>query len=452
MTIGAVQIQASPDTLVNDPAGDAGGSSHTQSGGSIAVNLDTGVICSAYNDSYSGVVLGEGYSGVSRSTNSGMSFQDLGPLSNTSYGYPSMAWRRADGHFYLATLHASGLGLWIAPPNCSGFGFHTMIHVGSGDDKEFIAIDNTPASPHYGRMYAVYTDFNAGGLIYSRFSDDTANWSTPLALSAAGAVQGAWPAVAPNGDVYVAWVRWDSYPAGPINVEVVKSTNGGASFGAVASPMTGKVNPRDSAATATCGRPALNGGIRVTPWPQVAVGPDGAVHVVYSYDPDGYDTGDVIDVFYRRSTNGGASWLPEVRLNDDASTKDQWFPTLSVGATNRVVAAWYDRRDDAGNTNFRYYSRSSSDGGINWEPDIPVSDVMSPVYLDPMIATCFHGDYDHQVQDDGGRVYLQWSDDRNTQDGHADPDVWFEQDPPVLPIFADGFETGSYSGWSNVVP
>ncbi|MCW5854336.1 MAG: hypothetical protein KIT87_29980, partial [Anaerolineae bacterium] len=30
--------------------------------------------------------------------------------------------------------------------------------------------------------------------------------------------------------------------------------------------------------------------------------------VVYSRDPDGLNTGDVIDVFYRRSTDNGATW------------------------------------------------------------------------------------------------------------------------------------------------
>jgi len=327
-----------------------------------------------------------------------------------------------------------------------------MIHTGGGDDKEFIAIDNNPTSPYFGRVYAVFTDFSAGGFIYSTHSDDTSTWTTPVALNGVASVQGAWPAIAPNGDLYVAWVRWDPYPSGPITIEMVKSINGGATFSSVASPMAGKVNPRDATATSNCGRPALHGNIRIIPWPQVAIGPDGVIHVVYSYDPDGYGTGDVIDVFYRRSLDGGASWQPEFRLNDDNTTNDQWFPTLSVGPTNRVVASWYDRWEDPANTVFRYYSRSSTNGGATWQPSVPVSDVQSPIYLDPNLATCYHGDYDHQVQDELGRVYLQWSDDRNFQGGHDDPDVWFERDPAVEPLFVDGFESGDFSAWSSWQP
>ena len=187
------------------------------------------------------------------------------------------------------------------------------------------------------------------------------------------------------------------------------------------------MNPRDASATYRCYRPALNGDIRYLPSPQLAVGPDGALHVVYSYDPDGHNTGDVVDVFYRRSTDNGATWGPEIRLNDDGTQTDQWFPTLSVGPTNGVMAAWYDRRlDTSDNYMFDYYGCFSSDGGVTWGSNIRISDVSSPVYIDPYMATCYHGDYDQQVQDEDD-VYILWSDDRNVQNGHHDPDIWFEK-------------------------
>ncbi len=211
---------------------------------------------------------------------------------------------------------------------------------------------------------------------------------------------------------YVSWVRWNPYFTGPIDIEVVRSTNGGASFSAVTNPLTGAVNPYDSTATSSCGRPALNGNIRYLPSGQIAVSPNGDLHVVYSYDPDGFNTGDVVDVFYRRSTDNGATWGPEVQLNDDGTTTDQWFPTVSAGPSGRIIATWYDRRSDVGgNYLFEYYMRVSEDGGATWQPSVLVSDVQSPVYLDPNLATCYHGDYDTQVQD-ASYAYIQWSDDR----------------------------------------
>ena len=429
--LGQVQNPASPDTLllgpdvlVNDPTTDSG-SSRTQSETSLAINQNNGTICSGYNDSYHGVTQGQGYTGFSSSTDGGASFTDHGPIGAVSFGDPSVIWRKSDGKFYIATIHSSGMGLWRSDTDCATFTFVGNPHIGSGDDKELLAVDNNPASPYYGRIYMAWTDFNAGARIFVTYSDNTTTWSTPVAVSAVGVdVQGAWPTVAPNGDVYVAWVRWNPYSTGPIDIEVVRSTNGGTSFTQVANPLTGGINPREAAATASCGRPALKGNIRYLPSPQIAVSPNGDLHVVYVYDPDGLNVGDVINTYYRRSTDSGATWGPEIQLNDDGTLTDQFFPTVSVGPSGRVVATWYDRRlDVANNTLFDYYMRVSSDGGSTWQASERVSDVSSPVVLDPNLATCYHGDYDQQAQDATG-AYIQWSDDRTVV--LSDPNVWFD--------------------------
>jgi hypothetical protein len=419
------------DVLVNDPLGDADAYTQTQSETSLALNEDTGTLCACYNDSYH-MYEYTGGSGFSSSIDGGVSFVDhgvhpRGPGGRSS-GDPSVVWRRSDGLFYYAALCDAGLCIWQSLDDCTSFFQYSVIHYGPwGDDKEFMAVDNNPTSPYYGRLYVAWTNFDAGERIYVTHSSEL-GWSPPVAVSAEDVdVQGAWPTVAPNGDLYVGWVRWETYPDGPIDIEIVRSTDGGASFSQVTRPLTGAVNPRDATATYGCYRPALNGNIRYIPSPQLAVGPDGVLHVVYSYDPDGYDTGDVVDVFYRRSTDNGATWSPEIRLNDDATQTDQWFPTLSVGPTNKVIATWYDRRlDTSENYMFDYYGCLSGDGGVTWGSNIRISDVSSPVYIDYYLADCYHGDYDQQVQDEDN-AYILWSDDRNVQDGHNDPDIWFEK-------------------------
>jgi len=449
----ASQLSAEkPDQLVNDPDTDIGDISTTQSSTTIAVNLDTGVICSSYADSYH-YVQGHGFGGVSRSIDGGITFEDLGALDDDAYGHGAMVWRRLDGRFYLAEIHKDGIALYRSEGDCSGFSLYDMVYTGDSLDRPALAIDNNPASPYYNKMYAVFTDFTSTGIYVS--SPAHGGWSTPVLVSDLGSVQGGRPAVAPNGDLFIVWTSWDSYPDGPIDYELARSTDGGVSFTRMTEPRSNRVNPRDAAATSSCGRPALKSEIRLTPTAQVAVGPDGAVHVVYSYDPDGYDTGDVIDVFYRRSTDNGDTWGAEVRLNDDATVTDQWNPTLSVGSDNRVVAAWYDRRfDPIQNERFDYVKRVSTDGGTTWQSSERVSDESSPVYVngDPILAACYHGDFDSQVQDESGRVYLQWSDDRRIQNAHNDPDVWFERDPHSSLIFSDGLESGDTSQWSATTP
>ena len=155
-----------PDVAVNDPSGDSG-SSTTQSETSMAVNEDTGTVCAGYNDSYHHFASSAGFTGFSRSTDSGATFVDKGALGVGSFGDPAIVWRRADGHFYFGALHSNGLGLWKSTDDCQTFQWLGMMHTGGTDDKELIAVDNNPASPNYGDLYMVFTNFSADGKIWA---------------------------------------------------------------------------------------------------------------------------------------------------------------------------------------------------------------------------------------------------------------------------------------------
>ncbi len=412
------------DVLVNNPAGETG-SSTTQSETSLVHSPVTGTYCSAFNDSYEffGSGGGGGFTGFARSTDGGITWQDRGAVGSTAFGDPSLVWRRADGNFYLATLDSGGgLALWRSTDDCGDFTLLATPSTGS-DDKEILAVDNNPSSPHYGNLYLVWTDFGVAGtpIRASRSTNGGVTWSAPVNLSAAGTVQGAWPAVAPNGDVFVAWLRYASWPNGNITVEATRSTNGGVSYAAVTSPLVNAVSPRSNAASTACGRPALNGNLRYLASPQITVDGSGVLHVVYSYDPDGFNTGDVVNVYHRRSTNSGSTWSTQFQLND-VGTNDQYFPTLQASGTT-LVAGWYDRRNDAGNLRQDYYKRRSTDGGLTWAANVRVTDVNSPIQLDPNLAACYHGDYDQSVVTATGHV-MQWADDRNLVGTRNDPDVW----------------------------
>lgn len=429
------------DVAVSDPTdgGGAGTSAKTQSETSIAYNPVTGTLCAAWNDAYHGVTENLGFSGFGRSTDGGATWDDRGPISTLpgqqDSGDPSLVWRQLDGKFYYAALLNGGLGIYRSDDDCMSFTFVNQFVSGS-DDKEIMAVDNNPASPYYGRLYVVWTDFGAGARIYSIHSSDAgATWSTQLAISPAGEdVQGAWPVVAPNGDVYVGWVTWLSpgFPSGNVEATIARSTDGGVSYSPVNPPMTNETNPRDSAATGSCGRPALGGNIRYLPSPQLAVDGNGHLHAVYSYDPDAFNVGDESNVYYRKSTDGGATWQPEVLINDDGGTTDQYQPSMSIGAGNVVTIGYYSRQNDAANNLLLdYYSRTSFDAGATWAPSVRLSDVSTPVVLDSTLATCYHGDYDTQTHSVGKAHYL-WSDDRDPDAGgtlSGTPNIYTEFTP-----------------------
>lgn len=443
------------DARVNavDPADVTSAQSET----SIAINADTGTICVTYNDIYHNLE-GLGISGFSRSTDGGVTWADggampPGPGNMLSRGDPSVAWRALDGCFYYASLDdggsgANGMSLWRSTDDCATFHWYTRVSALGYEDKEMLTFDNSPDSPYYGRGHIAWLDLN---LIdhFASYSDNGSVWSPPLLISdpSAARVGGAWPAVAPNGDVYIGWVRWDVFPDGPIDQEIVRSTDGGASYTPVTNPLDNAVVPTDVSAREYCfGWAALNGFILYLPSIQIAVGPgtppepgsavspdDYCLHATYPYDPDGYGVGDVINVYYRRSCDKGASWEPERLVNDDGGLTDQFYPTIAANQDGIVAISWYDRRSDPeANYLFERYWTVSYDGGDTWEPNERIGDVASPVYIDTL-ASCYHGHYDMMAADPD-YAYLVWADDRVFFNGHYDQDVWFDK-APLWPDF-----------------
>ncbi len=428
--------EGAADSQVND---DTGGTETSQSETAMAENEVTGTLCSAFNDSCELFCPdgGGGLTGFSRSTDSGATWDDRGAVGVEAFGDPSVVWRRSDGFFYLSTLRSGGgLALYRSTDDCSSFSLLSVPEA-SGADKEFLAADNHPTSPHFGNLYLAYT---TGNVVARRSTDGGVTWSPQFVLAGALGL-GAWPIVAPDGDVFVSWL---DVSTASVNVPVMRSTDGGVSYTPVAPITTGQVHPRDAVASGNCGRSALNGNIRYFALPELVVTDDGVLHAVYSYDPDGLDIGDVVDVFYRRSTDDGATWSTEMRLNDDATTNDQYFPTLSTNGSI-LQATWYDRRLDPANLLQDTFRRISTDGGLSWGPSERVSDVSTPIEFDSNLALCYHGDYDQGVVTAGGLAVAQWSDDRNA--GEI-ADV-FTDLGGVPAIFADGFESGDTTAWTN---
>jgi len=431
-----ILVESINDVLVNDPLSDKGLST-TQSETSLAVRPSDGRLCAGWNDSqHYANPPSNSFTGYGYSTNGGQTWVDGGALppiqGHVNYGDPDVDFRAKDGKFYFATLDSLGLAMHVSSDGCQTFASHYQIHSGSGDDKELMAIDNWNGSPYYGRFYVAWTDFAVGGYIRLTSSDDGISWNAPVDLHPRDTrdVQGAWPTVARNGDVYVSWVRWNPYPSGPIDIEVVRSTDGGRTFQPVTNPISGAVNPRDASATSTCGRPALKGNIRYLPSPQIEADPQGVLHLVTTYDPDGYNTGDVSDIFYFRSVDQGRSWSQR-KLNDDGSNADQFFPSLLVNSNGAIGSYWYDRRSSANGVAFEFYRAVSMDGGLTWGQNALTSDAPSGVptlapNFDPIVAYCYMGDY-NEGDSDSGNLYLIWSDNRNTQNNHPDPDVWSER-------------------------
>lgn len=433
---GALPAAPGTDILVNDPSLDVGGSTQSETS-VVAVGS---VVCAAWNDAGEGFGA-NGFAGFGYSLDGGQTFKDGGPfLSNfdTSFGDPSLAYSARDKTFFFASLSSFGLSLWSSSDSCQSFQYIGPINAGYGDDKELMAVDNTPTSPYFGRIYVGWTAFGLGNDInvVSHSDDGGLTWSPVVQLPGSGSSgQGVYPAIAPNGDVYMAFVNQDFSVGGHQDQWIYRSTDGGMTWAKRADIGTDQLRPEDEQDSMDCGRQALGGHIRNLSSPQIVVTADGSapagyvIHAVYPYDSDGAGP-DHSNVFYRRSVDAGATWSPEVKLNDDSTNADQYYPTIGASEDGVLAVSFYDRRLDPDNTLIDRYLTVSNDGGLTWAPNERVSDVSSGVAQTlpnfDGLAECYHGDYD-QLAVSGNVAHVVWSDDRRVTATGPNPDVYYDQ-------------------------
>lgn len=136
------------------------------------------------------------------------------------------------------------------------------------------------------------------------------------------------------------------------------SDNGGRSFSRHAS-ISSEIVPHE--------RVML---IFTTPPPTMAAGPDGHLYTAWTDARHGD-----ADVLFARSGDGGRSWEGPLRLNDDdmGSGREQYLPQLAVAPGGRVVAIFYDRRDDPEGLRMNAYFTASEDRGRRFGPNIRLS-------------------------------------------------------------------------------
>ncbi|MEW6736822.1 MAG: sialidase family protein [Acidobacteriota bacterium] len=417
-------LAASSENLrVNNP--DLDEDDRTQSETSIAVNGATVVI--AFND----FGKANNRAGYAFSTDSGNSFTHQRvplPPDGCNAGSPVVAFG-PDGELYYATLSVffqddsdDKVFVGVAKSLNNGGTFSTPINVSldansknSFSDKEWIAVDKGANSPFRGNVYVSWTTFMPSGnyINFSRSTDRGLTFEAPQNLSPINntfSVQGSMPAVAPNGDLYVAYfdLNFDSRGA----ISIVKSTDGGRTF---TSPiLVTRLSPLE---------PFTPNSVRTNSFPSVAVDGNGKVHIVYN-GIESRPGPDRADIFYVRSTDGGNNFSFPVKLNNDISSTTQFMPAIAATG-DRLIVKWWDHRNDPINDSLTdVYLTVSTDGGESFSLNRRVTDT-NWLFNKPVLGFIqragYHGDYD-SVAIDNENYYICWSDERN-----GDPDIYFSK-------------------------
>jgi hypothetical protein len=250
-------------------------------------------------------------------------------------------------HPHVANPSAQTVTNWIVTHNGGLDVIAAYPAKGREPDKQWIAIDTNPASPHYNRIYAMWTLFDSLTAVpFVSFADARpdgthTDWSTPQVLPTPGFnPQGdtyLLPHVDPSGAVYTTITNFtpkQGFCCGQIILDA--STDGGvtwANVGTVASDI--------AVPGLTYNNTTFRTGIENT----FAVGrhlsAQGRYPLYVSWED--FSAG-VNNVILSASYDGGATWSAPIQVNDNAAPADEFQPNLTVAANGTVSVAFYDRR------------------------------------------------------------------------------------------------------------
>lgn len=236
------------------------------------------------------------------------------------------------------------------------------------EDKMWITADRTSGQTHShtNRLYVAW-DRNSGNnqLLVVSYSDDGGQtWSPPQKIndgtSSFERVIYAFPAVGPDGTVYV---LWHDYARDIIFMD--KSTNG-TNWGTDVAVASGNIGFGTDI--------GCNGGRSMAPAPQMAIDAAGSIYVSFAKKV-GFGASAVMQAHVTKSTNGGAAWSAPAQVS--ATTKHQYNPAIAIDSGGRVNVSYLDRRDDANNCLTNTYLSYSDTGGSSFASAVKISDEQS---------------------------------------------------------------------------
>jgi len=278
------------------------------------------------------------------------------------------------------------------------------------NDKEWVAVDSKTGNVYIG--WAIFTMMLTARVMFSRSTDGGQTWSTPITVSETRQgeinLQGTALIVDSESNVHITFLDY-----GTGQVRYAKSTDQGQSFS----------TPVNVAPFTPIASPLPNGNYRTPTMTMLDVdttglNTSGNLYVTWA----DYGSGNA-DIMLAYSHDNGGSWKGPVKVNNDTTKNDQFFPAVSVSQEGWVHVGFYDRRNDTNNTLFEYWTAISFDGGETFPINFPLASAPSNGDYSRASANDFIGDYTG-IDSVNTTVAAVWCDLRNSTEQKAGDQIY----------------------------
>jgi hypothetical protein len=192
------------------------------------------------------------------------------------------------------------------------------------------------------------------------------------------------------GKVYVAWMQYDGVDLYDCDIYFASSADAGQTF---STPTN--VNPLGTYAR------------HYHPW--ITVDEENITYVVY---PMRNST--ISGVYLAKSQDGGTSFMPPVRVNDDSTIRYRGGAQVIKSPDGKIHVVWTDGRAGDGTEYMDIYYATSLNGGASFGSNIRVNDdtVSVPPDTHPHFTRGAQGT-PSIIADSDSRIHIVWEDFRN---------------------------------------
>jgi Neuraminidase (sialidase) len=246
----------------------------------------------------------------------------------------------------------------------------------------------------------VYVSFSIAQRFYVSASEDGGRTFTTVQVNSRSKDTG-WTltsggTVDSKGTVYFSWVgiHQSGNALGPQEVFLTKSSDRGHSWSFIT--LAEDLPPGPDCSEFECGWDFWG--------PQIVVSVDAADHVYVAYNAGMTDRG-APSVWFQASRDGGRTWTARTTVHaDGASDAFHLFPAIEGGARNQVHVSWMDNRLGR----FNVYYRTSSDGGATWSAEMILNADLGFPYQAANGFDFTYGDYYGLARDPRGGIHAAW--------------------------------------------